>query len=173
VGPLEMSNKSESRSFWTTLPGILTGLAALLTAVGGLYATGVIGRSPAPTPTATATTAPTMSAAPTPSESHIGFRLVEVILRADPFDYSGVCPVKVTFSGRISVAGGSGNVSYRFLRSDNASAPVQALTFTGSGSQDVSTTWTLSGSYSGWQAIEVLDPEGRQSDKATFTITCS
>ncbi len=28
----------EKQSFWTTLPGILTGLAALVTAVGGLIA---------------------------------------------------------------------------------------------------------------------------------------
>jgi len=31
-----MSNDDNSKSFWTTLPGILTGVAALLTAVGGL-----------------------------------------------------------------------------------------------------------------------------------------
>lgn len=31
-----MSNNDNSKSFWTTLPGILTGVAALLTAVGGL-----------------------------------------------------------------------------------------------------------------------------------------
>ncbi len=31
-----MSNDDNSKSFWTTLPGILTGMAALLTAVGGL-----------------------------------------------------------------------------------------------------------------------------------------
>jgi hypothetical protein len=31
-----MSNDDNTKSFWTTLPGILTGVAALLTAVGGL-----------------------------------------------------------------------------------------------------------------------------------------
>ncbi len=40
-----MGQKPNSQSFWTTLPGILTGLAALLTAIGGLitasYATGL------------------------------------------------------------------------------------------------------------------------------------
>lgn len=34
-----MSNDDNSKSFWTTLPGILTGVAALLTAVGGLLTT--------------------------------------------------------------------------------------------------------------------------------------
>ncbi len=40
-----MSEKKDDKSFWTTLPGILTGFAAVLTAVGGLitalYAAGV------------------------------------------------------------------------------------------------------------------------------------
>lgn len=31
-------NKKSQQSFWTTLPGILTGIAALLTAIGGLVA---------------------------------------------------------------------------------------------------------------------------------------
>ena len=47
---------SESKSFFTTLPGILTGLAALITAVAGLvYAlseTGVIGRKSTSQPSA-------------------------------------------------------------------------------------------------------------------------
>lgn len=33
-----MSDESKSGSFWTTLPGILTGIAAIITAVGGLVA---------------------------------------------------------------------------------------------------------------------------------------
>lgn len=41
-----MSDKQNKKSFWTTLPGILTGLAALLTAIGSLLtvlnATGVL-----------------------------------------------------------------------------------------------------------------------------------
>lgn len=32
------SNEAKSGSFWTTLPGILTGIAAIITAVGGLIA---------------------------------------------------------------------------------------------------------------------------------------
>jgi len=64
-----------ARPFWLTLPGILTGLAALITAMGGLigtlYAAGVLGdggdgptQTPTPivvalTPTPTATLAPT------------------------------------------------------------------------------------------------------------------
>lgn len=114
------------------------------------------------------------SAPPVTGQS--GFRVVEVFLRADPFDYSGPCPVKITFSGRISVVGGAGRVSYRFARSDGASAPVQTLTFDAPGSKDVSTIWTLGGAvlpnFSGWQAIEILEPQERRSGNATFKIRC-
>lgn len=111
-----------------------------------------------------------------PVTGQSGFRVVEVLLRADPFDYSGPCPVKITFSGRISVVGGAGRVVYRFLRSDGASAPVETLNFDAPGSKDVSTTWTLGGAaspdFSGWQAIEILEPQERRSANATFRIKC-
>jgi hypothetical protein len=237
------------RSFWTTLPGILTAVAGLITAIGGILAIVVKvddasssersaeirtalsapgspsttseprpgsrvptsppitsalrlrGGVPISSPTATApptTTAappitsaprpesavpisppttstpppssPTTTSTPTPRE---GFRVVEVFLRADPFDYTGTCPVTIKFSGRISVAGGSGTVAYRFLRSDGASAPVQTLHFDEAGSQDIETSWRRSEG-SGWMQLEVLDPQPtRRSEKATFAINCT
>jgi hypothetical protein len=105
-----------------------------------------------------------------------GFRVVEAILRADPGSYTGACPTTIKFTGRISVAGGSGDVSYRFLRSDGASSPVQRLHFSAPGSADVSTTWTLgkpASKYSGSQSIQIFDPTSLTSEKATFTLTCS
>lgn len=107
-----------------------------------------------------------------------GFRVVEILLRADPFDYDGPCPVKISFSGRISVAGGSGTVAYKFLRNDGASAPVKALTYDGPGSKSVSTAWTLGAAtprfrpYSGWQSIKIFDPEEMESKRASFKIYC-
>lgn len=73
------------------------------------------------------------------------------------------------------MVGGSGHVSYRFLRSDGASAPIQTLTFDAPASKDVSDTWTLGGpgfSYSGWEAIKIFEPQELQSKEATFTIQC-
>src|SRR5712692_72933 len=115
---------------------------------------------------------PTPSPTPSPSQTTSAFHVVEAILRADPFNYSGACPVSINFSGRISAVG-SGTVSYRFIRSDGASAPIQTLTFTGSASQDVSETWTLGGAgtrYSGWEAIRIVDPNAMDSSHATFTL---
>lgn len=54
-----MSNKNEEKSFWSTVPGILTGIAAIISAIGGLVlalnAAGLItipplGPTPTPTP---------------------------------------------------------------------------------------------------------------------------
>ncbi len=104
-----------------------------------------------------------------------GFRVIETFLRADPFDFSGACPVMITFSGRISVAGGGGTVSYKWIRNDGASAPVETLTFDGPSSKEVNTTWYIGASgmtYSGWQAIEIFDPQSLTSEHADFKIQC-
>lgn len=159
-------NENKTKSFWMSAPGILTGIAALITAVVGLlgafHQMGLIGGEQ-----------PTPKSAEDASDN--GFRIAEVMLRADPFNYSGPCPVTINFSGRISVVGGGGQVSYKFLRSDGASAPVQTLEFTSSGSREVSTTWRLGGqgqSFNGWQSIKTFDPGEKQSNKATFQIRC-
>lgn len=116
--------------------------------------------------------------APSPPAAPSGFRVIEVRLRADPSNYTGSCPVRIQFSGRISVVGGSGTVSYRFLRSDGASAPVQTIRFDGPGSRDIETTWTLGAAtprfqpYSGWQAIKILEPAEIESNQAGFRLHC-
>jgi hypothetical protein len=136
------------------------------------FATPTAGVSTASPLAGTPTQRPTVTAPPQMSD---GFRVVEVFLRADPFDYTGACPVTIRFSGRISVAGGGGTVSFKFLRSDGASAPVQTLKFDGPGSKDVTETWQIGGagsSYNGWEAIQIFDPNDMQSEHATFTIRC-
>ncbi len=65
-----MSNKNEEISFWRTLPGILTGIAAVISAIGGLIlalnAAGIITITPVtPTPTPVSTHIPTPTIIPT------------------------------------------------------------------------------------------------------------
>jgi hypothetical protein len=98
------------------------------------------------------------------------FHVIEAILRADPSDYTGPKPARIQFHGRISAVGGSGTVSFRFIRSDGASAPVQTVTFDGPGSKDVATEWQLSGDYQGWEAIKTIDPQALESEHATFKV---
>ncbi len=145
---------------------VLGGVAAVILAATGLltflYQSHLFPFSAAPSPTPTTSTS-------------TSFHVIEAIVRADPFNFSGVCPVTITFSGRISAVG-AGTVSYRFIRSDGASAPIETLTFNGSGSQDVTETWRLGGpafTFSGWEAIRVIDPTALDSAHATFRIVCT
>lgn len=168
---------ADKPSFWHTLPGILTGLAAVVGAVGalvvGLHQAGLLGQGGTPAPPSEPAPMPAPGSTPTPAPA--GFRIVDMTLRADPFDYRGPCPVRIEFSGRISVAGGGGTVSYKFLRSDGANAPVQTAAFDGPGSQGVKTTWQLGGAgmvFEGWQQIQTFDPEERTSPRARFSIRC-
>jgi len=113
---------------------------------------------------------------PPPERQGTGFRIVELFVRADPFDYSGPCPVTIVFSARISAVGGSGTVSYRWQRSDRASPPIESLAFNSPGSRDIKTTWQVGGkglSFSGWEAIETFEPTSGSSNHAEFNIRCS
>jgi len=116
---------------------------------------------------------------PTPPIAAIvpsGFRVNEVFLRADPFDYKGDCPVKVRFTGHVSAVGGSGLVSYTFRMSDRTSGSVKTLNFDGPGTKQVATEWTLGGpgmKFSGWEAIEIFDPTPLKSEQAHFSIECA
>ena len=106
-----------------------------------------------------------------PAPVHVTARL-----GVNPASYSGNCPALITFKGHITVNQAT-TVQYKFIRSDNASAPVQTLAFPKAGTQEVTTTWQLGGpglpTYSGWEAIEVISPVSVQSNKANFRIRCA
>jgi hypothetical protein len=153
-------------SFWTTIPGCLTGLAALIGAIAGLVAALVhfwpLLHPFLPTAGATLPFRP-------------GFRVVSVALAADPLDYQGACPVIIKFSGSISAMGGSGTVTYRFLRSDHTLTPWKSVTFERPETKDVDDTWPRGSpgvTYSGWEQVQIRDPASGQSDQARFTLHC-
>ena len=155
---------------------LLSGLLGLCLLGGGLVMYQSTPSEIDSNPSATSSPATSVEVGITsPTAMPSGFRIVEALLRADPFDYVGACPVMITFSGRVSVAGGAGMVSYKWIRNDGASAPVETLTFAAPGSQDISTKWYIGDTgmnYSGWQAIEILDPQALTSDRAEFSIQC-
>jgi hypothetical protein len=101
---------------------------------------------------------------------------VTATLGVSPASYSGNCPALITFKGHITVSQPT-TVQYKFIRSDNAQAPVQSLNFPKAGTQEVETTWQLGGpslpTYSGWEAIQVISPVSAQSNKAAFRIRCA
>jgi hypothetical protein len=92
-------------------------------------------------------------------------------LSASPKNYSGDCPTKINFNGKIQ-ANRPGRVQYKFIRSDGANAPIHTIDFRRPGSRLVNTSWTLGKSFSGWQAIQILYPQQAHSNRAAFTIRC-
>ena len=92
-----------------------------------------------------------------------------------PKKFVGKCPKKFLFRGVIR-ASRPGRVQYKWIRSDNANAPVQTIYFARPGTKRVSTTWTLGGTalptYSGWQAIQIIYPLKAVSNRARFRLSC-
>lgn len=136
------------------------------------------GTPAAPSGTPAAIASPSPNTANTPD----GFRVEGLEVRADPADYTGTCPVKVKFSATITVAGGSGSVTYKWISSDNDTSPAKTLTFAGPGSQDVSSSWTVDAAtvptHGGWSSIEIIDPvstlsDGAATTRAPFTFKCA
>jgi hypothetical protein len=105
-------------------------------------------------------------------------QVTAVALNAESTKDTVPCPAEVKFSGSIT-AKGKGQVEYTFVRSDGATAPVYTLNFSQSGTQNVSTTWTLGDgvslpSYTGWQTLKVLSPNAMESlrESGAFSIKC-
>lgn len=96
---------------------------------------------------------------------------------ANPPSFTGDCTngVTFTFTAVISVQSGPAVVSYTWLRSDGAIAPPQQLTFPAGGvqQQTVTDTWTLSGTTTGWEAVQWTSPETGQSNHADISLTCT
>jgi hypothetical protein len=98
-------------------------------------------------------------------------KVTHVYASVSPTSWSGKCPKRFEFTGKITVDK-PGVVKYKWIRSDNASAPVQTLRFRRAGSQIVKTSWQLSAPGQKWEAIEILAPNPMKSNRAVFTLKC-
>ena len=121
-----------------------------------------------PTPGPSVTPSPTASPTPTPG-------VVNIEASVSPTT-SNTCTQKFSFSAKI-YTNGAATVKYKWLRSDNASAPEQTLTYSGAGVQTVSEDWTVGpvssgGSMSGWERIQIISGGSGVSNTADFTLTC-
>lgn len=129
--------------------------------------TRIITATPTKKPTTTPTPAPTATPTPTPG-------VVNIEASVTP-STSNTCTQKFSFSAKI-YTNGAVTVKYKWLRSDDASAPEQTLTYTGAGVQTVSEDWTLSRNpgetYNGWERIQIISGGSGVSNKAEFTLTC-
>lgn len=113
--------------------------------------------------------------APDPETEPSALRVVDLTLSATPNVYEGLCPATIGFTGRISAVGGAGVVAYRWLRSDGATGPIETVSFTGPGTKEISSAWSVGAEdakFEGWRQLEVLDPTAMKSGQATFIVAC-
>ena len=98
-------------------------------------------------------------------------RVVGVSLRAERLAMTNRCPTTVDFRGTITMDG-RGTVRYTFERSDGATGPIHTLYFASAGTKEVSTTWTIGRSYSGYQKLRVISPNRMESAESRFNLNC-
>ena len=130
----QMSNKNDEKSFWSTLPGILTGIAAIITAIGGLIialnVAGIITITPeTPAPTPTITTPTLDGSTPTPTITRPTFNITAPTFdrSAPTLTRSAPIPIpKLVLSGTESyTAGGKHWVRYSLSIENWAAFPAE------------------------------------------------
>jgi WD40 repeat protein len=105
-----------------------------------------------------------------------GLRVSQIFLHSNPENYSGHCPATITLSGKIIVSGGSGSVTYKFVRSNGPPSSIKTLVFDSPGTKDVTSIWRFGGSInpspSGSFYLEVLTPQHLRTPEVKFNIKC-
>ena len=109
------------------------------------------------------------------------FAVTGVNTTVNPANYSGPCTdaggkrIDFQFSADITT-NGAGTVTYKWERSDNANAPEQSLTFASAGTKTVTTSWSRwfnpGDNDTGWERINITDPNHQTFAAANFTVTC-
>jgi hypothetical protein len=94
---------------------------------------------------------------------------IDIHLEAQP-EVSGGCPARVHFRGEIRTFEPL-RVTYQWVRSDGAHSE-HTVTFGKPGPHPISDLWTLSGTYSGWQQLVIVEPKRLQTIKAKFSVNC-
>jgi hypothetical protein len=167
---------------------VAVAVAAVALIATGCGAAGAAGPSSPPsasqnaassTTAAAAAASPIASATASPAASD-GPRVVGIDLIADPANITSVCPIKITFNGRITAAGGHGQVSYRWVSSDGDKSATETVSFSGPGTAEVTSDWRMDDanvpSRAGWSSIEIVDPAAGStvvaSPHASFAFTC-
>jgi len=97
--------------------------------------------------------------------------VIKVKASVNPPEYSGTCPKRFEFVGVIAVDKPC-VVKYKWIRSDNAIAPVESISFQRRGMQQVTSYWELGAAGEHWQAVEILAPNPMVSNKAVFKLKC-
>lgn len=97
--------------------------------------------------------------------------VIEVTASVNPAEYSGACPKRFEFVGVITINKPC-VVKYKWIRSDNAIAPVETVVFRRRGIHRVASYWEIGAPGVHWKALEVLAPNHMVSNKAVFKLKC-
>lgn len=105
-----------------------------------------------------------------------GIRVDEVSLQLTPENYAGPCPATISLSGNIVVVGGSGSITYRFVRSNGSPSSNKTLIVDSPGTKEVTSVWRFGGRINhnplGTFYLEVLSPQQKKSNAVKFNIKC-
>jgi len=146
--------------------------------IGGVAA-GPTGGSQSISPTSTKTFTMTARCGANSATKQVIITVPFAVLSATA---SAVAPANVNacsnvfnFSGTITT-NGAGTVTYQWDRSDHPTPPIQTITFSGAGSQTVTTSWSY-GTGSGttdnsWEKLHVLTPNVVISNQADVQLKC-
>jgi len=109
------------------------------------------------------------------------FSVTSVTTTVNPANYSGPCTdaggkrIDFQFSADITV-NTAGTVTYKWERSDGASASEQSLTFASAGTKTVTTTWSRwfnpGDNATGWERVYINNPNHQAFSEANFTVAC-
>jgi hypothetical protein len=99
------------------------------------------------------------------------FAVTGVTASADPPSFTGPCPHKVTYSGKITT-NGPGDVTYNWKHDSGDGGP-KTLHFDRAGSKSVANS-EMNYAHPGdhWAILHVSQPNVKDSNQAKFTLTC-
>ena len=105
-----------------------------------------------------------------------GFLGWKFVVTAKPASLTTHCPASISFT--TMQHNGTGGLQYRYIRSDGSTGPIYTSAVSAGDLPVQGTTWTLGQSYSGWVAVQwrplsATGPWTINSNKATFSLTCT
>lgn len=125
-----------------------------------------------PTETPTESATPSETPSPTAEETAVVTEIKDMTV--DPADYTGACPVTLTFSARIVTNTGPVKATYRWLDVDSAVVEEDTVQFGGPAPQGVTVTHTVSvpDDVTVVRRVEVTAPNSLLSDSVEASVTC-
>ncbi|NUW36383.1 hypothetical protein HTZ77_33980 [Nonomuraea sp. SMC257] len=91
-----------------------------------------------------------------------------------PASYTGACPTNVVFTATVQVSRTPATVAYQWIDSAGGEGRPETLTFAAGGPRvrQVVLPLSVGSSTGGWKAVHLLGPNGHDSARAAYQVTC-